>query len=72
LQELEGTGDLKIDIDWALMNDEFDAWMETDSSDDEEGGGEGHVKSARSGNPARKNMEVSEDDWTDETNSIIR
>jgi hypothetical protein len=54
------------------MNDEFDAWMETDSSDDEEGGGEGHVKSARRGNPASKNVEVSEDDWTDETNSIIR
>lgn len=72
LKELEGTEELNIDIDWTLMNDEFDAWMEGDSSDEEEGGGEGNLKPAGSGNAAPKNMELSEDEWTDETNSIIR
>lgn len=73
LKELEGTEELKINIDWALMNDEFDAWMEGDSSDEgEEGGGERKPKQAASGNGGPKNMDVSEDDWTDETNSTIR
>ena len=74
LKELEGTGDLKIDIDWALMNDEFDAWMEGDSSDEdgEEGGGKGNLAPTASGSTASKNVEMSEDEWTDETNSIIR
>ena len=74
LKEFEGSGDLKIDIDWALMNDEFDAWMEGDSSgeDEEQDGGEGNLNPVRSGNAASKNMGASEDEWTDETNSIIR
>jgi len=73
LKELEGAENLDIDIDWALMNDEFDAWMEGDTSDEEgEGGGEGEPKPTESGNASSKNMDVSEDEWTDETNSIIR
>ena len=73
LKELEGTEELNIDIDWRLMNDEFDAWMETDSSDEgEEGGAEGYPKASGSGNATSKNAEASEDEWTDETNSIIR
>ena len=74
LKEFEETGDLKIDIDWALMNDEFDAWMEGDSSDEdgEEGGGKGNLAPAASGSTASKNVEMSEDEWTDEANSIIR
>lgn len=73
LKELEGAEELKIDIDWNLMNDEFDAWMEGDSSDENEGGdGERNPKSAGGENGGSKNMEVSEDEWTDETNSIIR
>ena len=73
LKELEGAEELRIDIDWTLTNDEFDAWMEGDSSEEGEGGGgEGKQKSAGSGNAGSKNMDVSEDEWTDETNSIIR
>ena len=73
LKELEGAEELKIDLDWALMNDEFDAWMEGDSSDEDgEGGSERKSKQAGSGNTGSKNMDVSEDEWTDETNSIIR
>lgn len=74
LKELEGTGELNIDIDWTLMNDEFDAWMEGESSDEDEGegDGEGNVNKAGSEDAAPKNTGVSEDEWTDETNSIIR
>jgi hypothetical protein len=56
------------------MNDEFDAWMEGDSSEEEEEeeGGEGNLNPAVSGNPTSKNQGASEDEWTDETNSIIR
>ena len=73
LKELAEAENLKFDIDWTLTNDEFDAWMEGDSSDEgEEGGGEGKPKSAGSGNAGSKNMDVSEDEWADETNSIIR
>jgi len=72
LKELEGAEELNIDIDWTLTNDEFDAWMDGESSDEgEEGGDEGKSKSAGGGNAGSKNMEVSEDEWTDETNSII-
>jgi hypothetical protein len=73
LKELEGTGELNIDVDWALMNDELDAWMEGDSSgeeDDEEGGG--NLNPTGNTSAPSKNMEASEDEWTDETNSIIR
>ena len=61
LKELEGTGDLKADIDWASMNDEFDAWVEGDSSDEdgEEGGGKGNLAPAASGGTASKDVEVS-------------
>ena len=74
LKEIEGTGELNIDIDWTLTNDEFDAWMEGDSSDegDEEGSGKGNLDQAGSVNAVSKNMEASEDEWTDETNSVIR
>ena len=74
LKELEGTEELKIDIDWTSMNAEFDAWMEGDSSDEdeEEGGGEGGSNPKGSGNADSKNMDVSDGEWTDETNSIIR
>ena len=73
LKELEGAEDLRIDIDWTLTNDEFDAWMDGESSDEgEEGGGEGKPKSAGGGNAGSKSMDVSEDEWTDEANSIIR
>lgn len=73
LRELEGAEDLQIDIDWTLTNDEFDAWMEGESSgEDEEGSGEGNPKSAVGGNGGSKNMDVSGDEWTDETDSIIR
>ena len=73
LKELEGAEDLQIDIDWTLANDEFDAWMEGDSSGEEEDGdGEDNPKSAGSGNGGSKNMDVSGDEWTDETDSIIR
>jgi RNA polymerase II subunit A-like phosphatase len=73
LKELEGVTDVNIDIDWALMNDEFDAWMEGDSSDEDEGeGGESKPKRAGGKGTGSKNMDVSEDEWTDETNSIIR
>lgn len=56
------------------MNDEFDAWMEGDSSDEdeEEDSNEGNLDPAENRNAIRKNVEVSEDEWTDETNSIIR
>jgi len=56
-----------------LMNDEFDAWMEGVSSDEDkgEGDGEGNVNKAGSEDAAPKNTGVSEDEWTDETNSII-
>ena len=74
LKEVEAAGELKIDIDWALMNDEFDAWMEGDSSEEDEGEGDGesNLNPAGDGNANSKNMEASEDEWTDETNSIIR
>lgn len=55
--ELEG-------VDWDEINDEVDAAM--NESDDEDGDEAGSTKSgARSGN-------VTEDEWTDESNSIIR
>ncbi|KIP11789.1 hypothetical protein PHLGIDRAFT_27787 [Phlebiopsis gigantea 11061_1 CR5-6] len=51
-------------VDWDEINDEVDAAM--NESDDDDGDDAGSTKSGvRSGN-------VSEDDWTDETNSIIR
>lgn len=73
LKELQGAEELKFNIDWALANDEFDAWMEGESSnEDEEGGDEEKPKPPEGGNVGPKNMDVSEDEWTDETNSIIR
>ena len=74
LKELEGAEELRIDIDWASVNNEFDAWMEGDSSDEgeEEGGGEGSLNPAGGGNAASRNTEGSEDEWTDETNTITR
>ena len=56
----EGEG-LELDaVDWDEINDEVEAAM-NESDDDGEGGGSG-----RSGGG------MSEDEWTDETNSIIR
>ena len=74
LKELEGAEELNIDIDWASINAEVDAWMQGDSSDEdeEEGGGEGKPNPAGSGGVDSKNMDVSDGEWTDETNSIIR
>ena len=48
--------------------------MEGYSSDEdgEEGGGKGNLASAASGSTASKNAEMSEDEWTDEANSVIR
>ena len=73
LKELEGAEELKIDIDWASMNAEFDAWMDGESSEegDEEGGDEGKLNPAGGGNADSKHMDVSEGEWTDETNSVI-
>jgi RNA polymerase II subunit A-like phosphatase len=55
-----GPSSFKLDeVDWNEINDEVDAAMnESDDEDDD-------ARSARSGN-------LSEDDWTDESNSIIR
>jgi len=39
LKELQGAEELKFDIDWSLTNDEFDAWMEGDTSDEVDEGG---------------------------------
>jgi len=74
LKELEGAEELNIDIDWASMNAEFDEWMDGDSSDEgeEEGGDEGKSGPAGRGNADSKHMDVSEGEWTDETNSIVR
>ena len=73
LKELEGAEQLNFDIDWALTNDEFDVWMEGDTSDEDDEGGEGEKpKPPESGNVGSKNIDMSEDEWTDETNSIIR
>ena len=74
LKELEGAEELKIDIDWASMNAEFDAWMEGDSSDEDEegGGGEGKSNLAGGGGADSKNMDLSEGEWTDEADSIIK
>ena len=74
LKELEGSEELKIDIDWASMNAEFDEWMDGDSSDEgeEAGGDDGKSNPAGSGNVDSKHMDVSDGEWTDETNSIIR
>lgn len=73
LKELEGAEELKIDIDWASMNAEFDEWMEGDSSDEGQGGdGEDKLNPTGSGGADSKNMDVSDGEWTDETNSIIR
>ena len=60
--ELDGQG-LDMDgVDWDEINDEVEAAM--NESDDEDGDG-GSVRSGRSAN-------VSEDEWTDESNSVIR
>lgn len=57
----EGEDGVELDVDWAAMDDEVDAAM--NESDDESGVS---VRSgARSGN-------ASEEEWTDESNSIIR
>ena len=70
-KELEGAAELKFDIDWTLMNDEFDAWMQS-SDEEEEEGGEGNPKRAGSSKTAPKNMEPLEEELTDGTNSIIK
>lgn len=72
LKELEGTGELRIDIDWTLANDEFDAWMDSGDEEEQEDGGEDDSNPVGSGHAAPKNIEASEEEWTDETNSIIR
>lgn len=61
---------LELDgVDWDEINDEVEAAMnESDDDGDDEGDedeGESPKSEAKSGN-------VSEDDWTDESNSVIR
>lgn len=56
------------EVDWDEINDEVEAAMnESDDDEDEDGDADG-----ASDNGALKSGNVSEDDWTDESNSIIR
>ena len=67
---------LELDeVDWDEINDEVEAAMNESDDDDDDGDGDGDGggddgKSEKSGGTRSDN--ASEDDWTDESNSIIR
>ncbi len=70
--EAEGEKGLALEeVDWDAINDEVEAAMNESDDDDDEG--EGYLddgKSEKSGGTRSGN--VSEEDWTDESNSVIR